>query len=158
MRKFAAVVLFLALLLSSASALTVSDLDVMIYGHNLNRSICGAQELTGQPEIDEEKGSATFFIPPGIHCIFFFKDGKVTGFSCACTDPSQESEFLAQSVTACYNFAGTQAGETCYDAILSQFMFARGGNELGSTAQVPGLLLKITKMKTGYAFVMVKVK
>ena len=107
--------------------------------------------------MNEEKGTATFDILPGLHCVFFIKNNEVTGFACVCTDVSQESEFLAQSVTACYNFIGTQAGETCFDVILSQFMFARGGNELGSSAQIPGLLIEITKMKTGYAFIMTKV-
>ena len=152
------IIVVFAMIFITSNAYAVSDLDVMIYGHNINCAICGAQELTGEPVIDNEKGSATFAIEPGIHCIFFVKNDEVTGFACACTDISQESEFLAQCVTACYNFAGTQAGETCYDAILSQFMFARGGNELGSSAQVPGLLIQITKMKTGYAFVMTKVK
>ena len=152
------IIIALALVLFALPALAVSDLDVMVYGHNLQRTICGAQELAGDPVINEEKGTATFELSPDLHCIFFIKNGEVTGFACACTDPAQESEFLAQCVTACYNFAGTQAGETCYDAILSQFMLARGGNGLGSSAQVPGLLLQITKMKTGYAFTMARVK
>lgn len=154
MKRFACI---LICILIPASAFA-SDLDVMVYGHNINTVICGAQELTGDPVINEEKGTATFNLSPDLHCIFFIKNDEVSGFACACTDVSQESEFLAQCVTACYNFAGKQAGETCFDAILSQFMFARGGNELGSSAQVPGLLLEITKMKTGYAFIMTKVK
>ena len=148
--------LLLCLLIPAAAF--ASDLDVMVYGHNINTVICGAQDLTGDPVINKEKGTATFELAQGLRCVFFIKNDEVSGFACVCTDVSQESEFLAQSVTACYNFAGTQAGETCFDAILSQFLFARGGNELGTSAQVPGLLIGITKMKNGYAFIMTKVK
>lgn len=155
MKRMVCIILFLLL---PATAFAVSDLDVMVYGHNIQAAIFGAQELTGQPVIDNEKGTATFTLSKGLYCIFFIEGEEVTGFACACTDPAQESEFLAQCVTACYNFAGTNAGDTCFDAILSQFMFARGGNELESTAQVPGLMLGISKMKTGYAFIMTRIK
>ena len=151
-------VIAIALIMIATPAMAVSDLDVMVYGHNINTAICGAQELKGDPVIDAENGAATFNLTDKLTDIFFIKNDEVSGFGCVCRDSSQEIEFLAQCVTACYNFAGNQAGETCYDAILSQFMFARAGNPLGESAQVPGILFQIKKESYGYVFMLVKVK
>ena len=142
-------------LLLPASAFAVSDLDIMVTGHNMHAVISGAQELTGSPEINSEKGTATFDITDKLHDVFFIKEGEVTGFGCVCQDPAQEIEFLAQCVTACYNFGGTV--DTVYDPILSQFMFARGGNSLDISTQIPGLAVHITKESFGYAFVLIAV-
>lgn len=142
----------LCLILPSA-AYALSDLDIMIEGHNLNCGICAAQQITGDPILDD--GKAIFDLTPELHDVFFTKDGEVTGFGCVCQDPAQEVEFLAQCVTACLNFGGTT--DTVYDAVLSQFMFARAGNPLGGTV-IPGMLIEITKESFGYVFAMSKVK
>ena len=154
MKKIIVFVLALTLIVSHAVA--VSDLDIMVEGHNKNSVICGAQKLTGEPEIKD--GKATFDINPQLHDVFFIKDGKVTGFGCVCQDASQESEFLAQCVTACYNFAGMKAGSVCYDVILSQFLFVRAGVDAETSSQIPGILIEISKQSFGYICMIVKVE
>lgn len=150
------IICFIICLFLPVSAFAVSDLDVMIYGHNMHTSVCGAQELTGSPIINDEKGTATFDLNDKLHDIFFIKNGEVTGFGCVCQDQAQESEFLAQCITACYNFGGTV--DTIYDPILSQFMFARAGSPLGRTSEIPGMLFSISKESYGYVFIMSLVK
>ena len=149
-------IIFTVTLVLLASSACASDLDTMITGHNMNRAICGAQELTGEPVIED--GRATFDLDKKLHDIFFIRDGEVYGFGCVCQDVSQESEFLAQCVTACYNFAGMQAGGSCYDVILSQFLFTRAGIEPESSPQIPGILVLISKESFGYVFMLMKVE
>ena len=144
---------FIICMVIPISAFAVTDLEIMIEGHNLNCGICAAQQLIGDPTMDGD--NAIFDITPKLHDVFFTKEGEVTGFGCVCQDPAQEVEFLAQCVTACLNFGGTV--DTVYDAVLSQFMFARAGNPLGGTV-IPGMLIEITKESFGYVFVMSKVK
>ena len=142
------------LIVSSALA----DLDLMIEGHNMYSSICSAIQLKGSPQIDEEKGTVTYTVADELFDIFFLKNGEVTGFGCVCRDPVQEIEFLAQCVTACYNVAGDQAGNKCFDIILSQFMFARSGNPLNDAFITPDVAVNISKTSFGYLFVLSKVK
>ena len=145
---------FIICMVIPISAFAVTDLEIMIEGHNLNCDICAAQQLIGDPTMDGD--NAIFDITPKLHDVFFTKEGEVTGFGCVCKDPDQEVEFLAQCVTACYNFGGK--ADTVYDAVLSQFMFARSGNPLGNTTEIPGIIIEITKQSFGYIFVLSKVK
>ena len=150
------IIIVCAIIFVTSNACAVSDLDIMIEGHNANCWICAAQNLTGDPVIENEK--ATFDLNPNLHDVFFIKDDKVYGFGCVCEDQAQESEFLAQCVTACYNFAGLQAGTVCYDVILSQFLFARAGVDSESSTKIPGIMIEISKESFGYVFMLVKVK
>ena len=143
---------FLMIMLIATSASAVTDLDIMVEGHNMNCSICSAQKIEGNPKIDAEYGAAQFDLTAKLHDVFFYKDGKVTGFGCVCKDPEYEIEFLAQCITACYNFSGMDAGKYCYDVILSQFMFARSGNPLGATTAIPGIAVQLDKESFGYVF------
>ena len=140
-------------LLIPVYAFALSDIDIMVSGHNLYCSICGAMEIPEEPfSVDETKEHYTYRIAENLYDVFFVTDGSVTGFGCVCKDESKEIEFLAQCVTACYNFLGTKAGDTCYNVILSQFMFARGGNNLDITTAIPGLAVHISKESFGYVF------
>ena len=144
-------------LLVAAFAFAEDDLAEMVSGHNLRTPICAAMQLTGKPEYEADGSRATFDISENLHDIFFLKDGKVSGFGCVCTDPAEEIEFLAQCVTACYNFCGLAAGDTCFDTILSDFMFSRSGNSLGSSTSVPGVMIDLSKESFGYVFMMTRI-
>lgn len=151
MRKIIVLVLVLAFFVLPAQA---ADLETMVSGHNLYSCICGAVEIKGEPKIDAKTGNASYTVANELFDVFFIKNGKVTGFGCVCRDPASEVEFLAQCVTACYNFAGDDAGAKCFDVILSQFMFARAGNPLGDAPISSKAYVRIQKEKFGYLFVL----
>lgn len=150
MKRLVIITLSLVLIVSQASAL--SDLDTMVAGHNMYASICAAQEIKGNPS--REIKTVTYDLSDTLHDIFFVEKGKVTGFGCVCRDQKSETEFLAQCVTACYNFSGPSAGDTCFDAVLSQFMSARSGNDTEYSSKVPGILIDIDKTSWGYIFML----
>ena len=142
-----------ALILLTGSAIA-SDIDVMVEGHNLNRVICGAAELKN-PEI--EKGSYTYKATENVHVIFTIRDDLANSCSCVCLDEADAAEFLAQCVTICYNYGGTEAGTQCYDPILFSFMQARAGIETDKVI-LPGIMFRIYKESFGYAFVLARVR
>lgn len=142
-----------ALILLTGSAIA-SDIDVMVEGHNLNRVICGAAELKN-PEI--EKGSYTYKATENVHVIFTVRDDLANSCSCVCLDEADAAEFLAQCVTICYNYGGTEAGTQCYDPILFSFMQARAGMETDKVI-LPGIMFRIYKESFGYAFVLARVR
>ena len=142
-----------ALILLTGSAIA-SDIDVMLEGHNLNRVICGAAELKN-PEI--EKGSYTYKATENVHVIFTVRDDLANSCSCVCLDEADAAEFLAQCVTICYNYGGTEAGTQCYDPILFSFMQARAGSEPEKVI-LPGIMFRLYKESFGYAFVLARVR
>ena len=142
-----------ALILLTGSAIA-SDIDVMVEGHNLNRVICGAAELKN-PEL--EKGSYTYKATENVHVIFTIRDDLANSCSCVCLDEADAAEFLAQCVTICYNYGGTEAGTQCYDPILFSFMQARAGIETDKVI-LPGIMFRIYKESFGYAFVLARVR
>ena len=152
MKKIICIILCLAF---PFSAFAASDLDIMVFGHNQYCCICAAKEITVEPIIDSKTGNATYYLTDNLVDVFFVNEGKVPGFGCVCKDPAEEIEFLAQCITACYNFAGDNAVKNCYDVILSQFMFARSGNPLESTSIIPNVLVHIGKESFGYVFTLV---
>ena len=141
-------------LILPAAAYALSDLDIMVAGHNMNRLICNAAELT-VPEI--EGNSYTYKATENVHVIFRVKDGEANSCSCVCLDEADAAEFLAQCVTICYNYGGTEAGTQCYDPILFSFMQARAGNETEKVI-LPGIIFHLYKESFGYAFVMARVR
>ena len=150
------IIIVCALVLIAVQASAVSDLDIMVEGHNLNSAICGAMKIECDPEVETDK--VTYKLSEGIHDVFFTKGDQITGFACICFNAKSESEFLAQCVTACYNFAGIQAGSVCYDVILSQFLFVRAGVDAESSTQIPGIMIEISKQSFGYLFMLARVK
>lgn len=150
-----AIIFTLALILFTVPALA-SDLDSVVEGHNAYTWICGAARIESEPEISS--GMITYTISKGIEDTFLGTNDQVNGFACICTDSSEESEFLAQCVTACYNFAGMQAGSYCYDVILSQFLFVRSGMESERSFKIPGIMVEVSKQDFGYLFMLVKVE
>ena len=141
-------------LILPAAAYALSDLDIMVEGHNLNRVICGAAELKN-PEI--EGNSYTFKATKNVHVIFRVKDGEASSCSCVCLDEADAAEFLAQCVTICYNYGGIEAGTKCYDSLFYSFMQARAGNETEKVI-LPGIIFHLYKESFGYAFVMARVR
>ena len=142
-----------ALIFLTGSAIA-SDIDVMLEGHNLNRVICGAAELKN-PEV--EKGSYTYKATENVHVIFTVRDDLANSCSCVCLDEADAAEFLAQCVTICYNYGGTEAGTQCYDPILFSFMQARAGSEPEKVI-LPGIMFRLYKESFGYAFVLARVR
>ena len=141
-------------LILPAAAYALSDLDIMVEGHNLNRVICGAAELKN-PEV--EKGSYTYKVTENVHVIFTVRDDLANSCSCVCLDEADAAEFLAQCVTICYNYGGTEAGTQCYDPVLFSFMQARAGMETDKVI-LPGIIFRIYKESFGYAFVLARVR
>ena len=147
-------IIFTVMLVLLASSACASDLDIMVEGHNLNRVICGAAELKN-PEV--EKGSYTHKATENVHVIFTVREDLANSCSCVCLNEADASEFLAQCVTICYNYGGTEAGTQCYDPILFSFMQARAGIETDKVI-LPGIMFRIYKESFGYAFVLTRVK
>ena len=141
-------------LILPAAAYALSDLDIMVAGHNINRSICNAAELT-VPEI--EGNSYTYKATENVHVIFRVKDEEASSCSCVCLDEADAAEFFAQCITICYNYGGTEAGTQCYDPILFSFMQARAGIETDKVI-LPGIMFRIYKESFGYAFVLTRVR
>ena len=141
-------------LILPAAAYALSDLDIMVAGHNINRSICNAAELTNA---EIEGNSYTYKATENVHVIFRVKNGEASSCSCVCLDEADAAEFLAQCVTICYNYGGTEAGTQCYDPILFSFMQARAGNEPEKVI-LPGIIFHLYKESFGYAFVMARVR
>ena len=147
-------IIFTVMLVLLASSACASDLDIMVEGHNLNRVICGAAELKN-PEV--EKGSYTYKATENVHVIFTVRDDLANSCSCVCLDEADAAEFLAQCVTICYNYGGTEAGTQCYDPILFSFMQARAGSEPEKVI-LPGIMFRLYKESFGYAFVLARVR
>ena len=147
-------IIFTVMLVLLASSACASDLDIMVEGHNMNRVICGAAELKN-PEV--EKGSYTYKATENVHVIFTVRDDLANSCSCVCLDEADAAEFLAQCVTICYNYGGTEAGTRCYDPILFSFMQARAGMETDKVI-LPGIMFRIYKESFGYAFVLARVR
>ena len=147
-------IIFTVMLLLLTSSACASDLDIMVEGHNLNRVICGAAELKN-PEV--EKGSYTYKATENVHVIFTVRDDLANSCSCVCLDEADTAEFLAQCVTICYNYGGTEAGTQCYDPILFSFMQARAGSEPEKVV-LPGIMFRLYKESFGYAFVLARVR
>ena len=147
-------IIFTVMLVLLASSACASDLDIMVEGHNLKRVICGAAELKN-PEV--EKGSYTYKATENVHVIFTVRDDLANSCSCVCLDEADAAEFLAQCVTICYNYGGTEAGTQCYDPILFSFMQARAGIETDKVI-LPGIMFRIYKESFGYAFVLARVR
>ena len=141
-------------LILPAAAFAISDLDIMIEGHNVNRFICNAAEIKN-PEIKSD--SYTFKATENVHVIFRVKNDAVSSCSCVCLNENDAAEFLAQCVTICYNFGGIEAGTECYDSILYSFMQARAGNDTDKV-MLPGIVFHLYKESFGYAFVLARVK
>ena len=147
-------IIFTVMLVLLASSACASDLDIMVEGHNLNRVICGAAELK-KPEV--EKGSYTYKATKNVHVIFTVRDDLANSCSCVCLDEADAAEFLAQCVTICYNYGGTEAGTQCYDPILFSFMQARAGMETDKVI-LPEIMFRIYKESFGYAFVLARLR
>ena len=147
-------IIFTVMMVLLASSACASDLDIMVEGHNLNRVICGAAELKN-PEV--EKGSYTYKATENVHVIFTVRNDLANSCSCVCLDEADAAEFLAQCVTICYNYGGTEAGTQCYDPILFSFMQARAGMETDKVI-LPGIMFRIYKESFGYAFVLARVR
>ena len=147
-----------ALIMISVSALAES-LENTVFAHNMNTSICNAMEITGTPRVTEKSTGTNYeyILTENLRAIFVEKDSKIRSCSFVCFNESDSAEFLAQCITACYNFGGIEAGTVCYDSILYDFMSARSGtNPEAST--LPGLLFKISKESFGYTFTIVRIE
>ena len=147
-----------ALILISVSAFAES-LENTVFAHNMNTSICNAMEITGTPRVTEKSTGTNYeyILTDHLRAIFVEKDSKVRSCSFVCFDECDSAEFLAQCITACYNFGGIEAGTVCYDSILYDFMSARSGtNPEAST--LPGLLFKISKESFGYTSTIVRIE
>ena len=155
MRRF--LMLTSALILISVSAFAES-LENTVFAHNMNTSICNALEITGTPRVTEKSTGTNYeyILTDNLRAIFIEKDSKVNSCAFVCFDESDAAEFLAQCITACYNFGGIEAGTECYDPILFNFMSARSGTNLDSVT-LPGLLFKISKEQFGYTFTLVRI-
>lgn len=147
-----------ALVLISVSAFAES-LENTLYAHNMNTSICNALEITGTPRVTEKSTGTNYeyILTDNLRAIFVEKDSKVRSCSFVCFDESDTAEFLAQCITACYNFGGVQAGTECYDPILYGFMSSRSGTNPEPTT-LYGVLFKISKESFGYTFTLVRIE
>lgn len=157
MKRFA-VIVAAAVMATTAPACAESDLDFRVFDHNKYCYLTSAKEITGTPETDEREKEThfTFKITENIHCIFTVKEGSVITFSCVCLSDSETDEFLAQCVTGCYSFCGTEAGANCYDPILYRFLLARGGQEKEDDSSIPGVIFSLGKASFGYYFILTK--
>lgn len=154
MKKQIAIILTAAVLtITPALADPVSDL---ISDHNINRIMCGAAEITGQPEIEQDR---YIYHLPNIDIFIPVDENRVKSFGCVCFDDSAVGEFLAQCATAFYDIGGAEAYISCHGELLSEFLAARAGVETKSNSSVPGVLFQIEKLKNGrYIFIIVKVE
>lgn len=153
MRKQIAIILTAAVLsVSPALADHVSDL---ISEHNVNRIVCGAAEITGEPEIED--GRYVYHLQ-NIDIVISANDEGIKSFSCVCLNESGIGEFLAQCVTAFYDIGGLESYVHCFDPLLSDFLAARSGIETKNNSFVPGVLFHVSKTGSRYIFIIVKVK
>lgn len=153
MKKQIAIILTAAVLsVSPALADPVSDL---ISSHNMNRFSAGATEITGQPEIEQDR---YVYHLPNIDIVISADGENIKSFSCVCFDDSAIGEFLAQCVTAFYDIGGMESYVSCYGELLSEYLAARAGIETKSNSSVPGVLFQVTKTGSRYIFIIVKVK
>ena len=156
--KIASVILAAVIIATATPACAESDLDFRIFDHNQYCYLTSAKEISGTPETDE-KGKETHFtfkVTENIHCVFTVREGSVTTFSCVCLSDSETDEFLAQCVTGCYSFCGTETGASCYDPILYRFLLARGGHEKEDDSSIPGVVFSLGKASFGYYFILTK--
>ena len=152
MKKITAFALVLILLMSSALASGITDL---IDGHNRGCLASGAKQISGDPEIID--GHICYHITDNVNILFSMDGDTFKSFSCVCLDESGVSEFLAQCVASFYNLGGLLAYTYCHDALLTDFLSARAGNEPGNNSSINGLLFRIVKEPYGYTFIIVKV-
>lgn len=153
MKKQIAIILTAAVLsVSPALADPVSDL---ISSHNMNRLSTGAAEITGQPEIEENR---YVYHLPNIDIVISADNENIKSFSCVCFDDSSIGEFLAQCVTAFYDIGGIESNVSCYGELLYEYLSARAGIETTSNSAVPGVLFQVGKAGNRYIFIIVKVK
>lgn len=138
---------------------TAESLEHTLFAHNANTSICNAQQITGEPRITQKKTGTNYeyILTDNLRAIFIEKESRITSCAFVCFSESDTAEFLAQCITACYNFGGTDAGTSSYDPILYQFMSARSGSN-PEPDTLPGLLFKISREKFGYAFTLVRME
>lgn len=154
MKKQIAIILTAAVLtITPALADPVSDL---ISDHNMNRIICGAAEVTGQPEVDQEMH---VYHLDNIDIVISADENRIEWFSCVCFDDSAVGEFLAQCATAFYDIGGVESYISCHGELLSEFLAARAGVETKNNYSVPGVLFQVEKLKNGrYIFIISKVE
>lgn len=154
MKKQIAIILTAAVLsVTPALADPVSDL---IAEHNMNRFSAGAAEITGQPEIEQDR---YVYHLPNIDIVISADDENIKSFSCVCFDDSSIGEFLAQCVTAFYDIGGVESYVSCYGELLSEYLAARAGVETKSNSAVPGVLFQVSRVNDGrYIFIIVKVE
>lgn len=154
MKKQIAIILTAAVLsVTPALADPVSDL---IAEHNMNRFSAGAAEITGQPEIEQDR---YVYHLPNIDIVISADGENIKSFSCVCFDDSAIGEFLAQCVTAFYDIGGVESYVSCYGELLSEYLAARAGVETKSNSAVPGVLFQVSRVNDGrYIFIIVKVE
>lgn len=153
MKKQIAIILTAAVL--SVSPALADPVTNLIAEHNLNRFLAGATEITGQPEIEQDR---YVYHLPNIDVVISADDENIKSFSCVCFDDSAIGEFLAQSATAFYDVGGMESYVSCYGELLSEYLAARAGIETKSNSSVPGVLFQVTKTGSRYIFIIVKVK
>lgn len=138
---------------------SAESIENTIFSHNANAPICNAKPITGTPRVTEKKTGTNYeyIINENLRAVFIGKESKITSCAFVCFDESSAAEFLAQAVTACYNFGGHEAGSACYDSILFQFMAARSGAHTEAEV-VSGLLYRISKERFGYTFTLVRIE
>lgn len=156
--KRIAVIVAAAVIATTAPACAESDLDFRVFDHNQYCYLTSAKEITGTPETDEREKEThfTFKVTENVHCMFTVKEGSVITFSCVCLSDSETDEFLAQCVTGCYSFCGTETGASCYNPILYRFLLARGGHEKEDDSSIPGVVFSLGKASFGYYFILTK--
>ena len=138
MKRFTAVVLFLALLLSSASAMTADDLALY---HNLHCADFGA--ATAAPGEINERGWLYCAVTDGLYICYQIDAPTMCG-GCYCLDEPDIPEFLAQCVTICYVIGKQEEMARYYSVILKQFIQARKGEET-EQEDAGGLYINIRK-------------
>ena len=118
----------LALCLIPFCALGVTDVETMVYGHNIYVAMTGAAELTGVPEQKTtSKGQTIYtYTVNGVDVGFIVKDGMVSSVYCRASE-EHTGEMLAQSAAALYNVCGTNNIDYWYFALLDQYLSARSG-------------------------------
>jgi Txe/YoeB family toxin of Txe-Axe toxin-antitoxin module len=156
--KRVAVIVAAAVIATTAPACAESDLEFRIADHNQYCYLTSAKEITGTPETDEGEKEThfTFRVTENVRCIFTVRNDSVTTFSCVCLSDSETDEFLAQCVTGCYTFCGTETGINSYDPILYRFLLARGGHEEEDDSSIPGVVFSLGKASFGYYFILTK--
>lgn len=149
-----AAVLAAALIMITTPALA-SPVDEYVLSHNMHRQAAGAAALPEEPEINgkRHKYKVSDFVD-----VIFIDNGDSVTFACVCLNDAGIGEFLAQCVTAVYSIGGLTEYAYCYGPILSDFLSARAGTNIGNDDSIPGLLFSISKQAYGYSFVLVKVK